>query len=121
MNWILALVGLAVIFLSRYASRSTKTEPSISFWWRDNWVELIQGLLVTFLFMVILQLTSFNNESFSTWFMALVKRLLNFDLPSDVILPAKEVISALIGWVATGAVYWLNKRKSKWTIKKKSS
>jgi len=118
MNWILAFVGLSVIFLSKYQNRSTKTKPNFNYWINDNWVELVQGMLVTFLFMFVLQLTTFNNDSFSEWFFSLLNKVFKFETPPDVILPAKEVISVLIGWGATGVVYWLNRRKSKWAVKK---
>jgi len=114
MNWILAFAGLAIIFLSKYASRSTKTEPSFKFWWNDNWVELVQGLLLTFCLMVILNLTTFDNTGFTIW---LSEKFVK--LPEGTELPAKEVVSLALGWLATWAVYWLNKRKAKWTLKNK--
>lgn len=118
--WILAICGLAIIFLSKFANRSTENAPSLAYWWNDNWVELVQGVLLTLSFMLILQLTTFENTSFTAWLSRLVMKIFNFELPGEMVLPAKEVLALLIGWMSTGVVYWLNKRKAKWTLKHKN-
>ena len=42
MKIILNVIGIVIFFLSRFSNRKDKTtEPSIKFWFKDNWEQLI--------------------------------------------------------------------------------
>ena len=114
MNWILAFTGLLIYFLSRYANRSNKSNPSLKFWWKDNWPEFTQSILWVFALMSIL--TSDNAVVDSRRFQDWINKYINF--PDGMVLPAKMVISFLLGLFISKIQYWYNKSKEKWSIMK---
>lgn len=57
MNWILNLIGIIIFFVNRYFGREVKTTGfSWSYWWRDNWQEVITILLINLALMIIMHM-----------------------------------------------------------------
>jgi hypothetical protein len=54
MKILLNVLGMMIFFLLRFNGRADKAkEPSIGFWMKDNWVELIVILLFDIAFMIL--------------------------------------------------------------------
>lgn len=51
---LLNLIGILVCFITKYGNRRKKDQAfSLSFWWRDNWPELIATVLVDLALLII--------------------------------------------------------------------
>lgn len=106
--WILFFIGTLAYFVYRYMDRSNKEKPSISFWWEDNWPEL----LFTFLFdlaaiLILLDPDTKIDLTKIEWF------------PSWLVLPVRLVGSFLLGFGGGLAIYEVFKRKARHEIEKK--
>ena len=101
MNWILALIGLALYFIGRYAKRRNKTKFNLSFWLRDNWPEGVTSILATVALMVI-----FLDEGAVFDFDSVFE-----NVPFIKSLPTDKFISLVIGYLNSFIFYNLMKLK----------
>ena len=106
-NWILNLIGITIYFLGRFKKRKFKTDPSWSFWFKDNWVEFTQTMLLNIACMIILSMpqVEFNVD-------ALIQKYIPIDVTITPIV-AKAVASFLLGWIFTYFIYKSVNTKSK--------
>jgi hypothetical protein len=103
-NWVLCILGMGVFFLGKFNGRTDKTkEPSLGFWWKDNWPELVNSLLITCALMIILSLASTE---------------LNFDailakLPFHLGLAPKPIAAFILGAGGSAFAYKIVNKKAK--------
>ena len=103
-NWILALVGIMIYFITKYAKRRKKTIGfNLKFWAQDNWPEIIVSLLATYALMVI-----FMSDDAVFDLDYLIQKI-----PGVVSLPIKMVVSLLIGFGNSALFYAMFKVKTK--------
>jgi uncharacterized membrane protein SirB2 len=101
---ILCFIGIATYFLRRFSTRTNKDkEPSIAFWWKDNWPELTQILLFTTGIMIILLLPSTT--------IVLDEQLAK--LPVILQVASKPVVSFGIGLGLSSLIYGIFLKKVK--------
>jgi Fe-S oxidoreductase len=97
MEWLVFLIGTLLYFLIKFVKRADKTkEPSLLFWWKDNWPELLLSFGFDFLAMIILC----NSETNITVFLAKL-------VPEGIVLPTKLMIGAACGLGIGGGIYEL--------------
>ena len=98
-NWILNIIGIAIYFLGRFKKRKFKTNPSWTFWIKDNWVEFAQTMLINIALMIILMMpdVQLNADNF-------IKEYLPIDFSITPVV-VKALASFLLGWVFTFFVY----------------
>ena len=61
MKIILNIIGIVIFFLSRFSNRKDKTtEPSVKFWIRDNWEQLITIALFDIALMILASKQALN-------------------------------------------------------------
>ena len=107
MNWVLNLIGIFGYFLGRYSKRKNKTKLSGRFWISDNWVELVQTLLLNITLMLIINM---NGVSFD------IAKYVGQYLPVDITIAqdvTKAAMSAALGWFLTAFIYNIIKSKTK--------
>lgn len=100
-NWILAIIGLAIYYIGKYSKRKTTSKFSIKFWLKDNWPELVTSVLATIALMVIL-LDDGAVYDFSKIFE---------NVPFTKALPTEKFVSLLIGYMNSFIFYNLMKFK----------
>lgn len=108
-NWMLFFLGTLAYFLNRYLNRKVKIkEPSLIYWGKDNWPELLFSLVfdlaIMFIFMDPETVIIIDKI---TW------------MPEWLILPTKLIGSFLIGYGGGLGVYKIFKKKVKYEIDKK--
>ena len=108
-NWVLNIIGIMVYFIGRFSQRKSKTiQPSFTFWFKDNWPELIQTSLLNFAIMLIISMKQLS-VNMDIW--------LQEKLPYISIDPvvAKAILSLGVGLIITHMVYqsYLSKVKGK--------
>lgn len=104
---LLGLLGLYVTFMRKYVSRVNKQkELSISYWFKDNWQELSQSLAF-FIAIMIIMVDNSTLVNIDQWFNEKF-------FPGLFELPAKEILSFLIGWGINEIVYVMNRKKRDW-------
>lgn len=104
MTYILAILGIAINFLSKFNARTKKNNFSLRFWLKDNWLELVQSVLWIVSIMILLECAEFDSER-------LAKSIQSFvPIPDGVIIPGKMLLSFLTGLSINHIVYWYNKR-----------
>jgi hypothetical protein len=109
---ILCTLGIASYFLNRYANRKDKVkEPTLIFWWKDNWPELVQILLFTFSGMIIILMPG-TTISIDSALNNLIHKLPEW-AQIDVMAPSKPIISFIWGLGGSALVYFLFRKKSK--------
>lgn len=110
----MALLGILIDFLSKFANRSKKGNFDIKYWWKDNWIEFTQSLIVVAALMFIITHPDFvvNPEAFQKWLSGFLP------IPDGVIFPMTLFIPLIIGLMTNKIVYWYNKKKENWAIKK---
>lgn len=101
MNWILALVGLAIYFVVRYSGRKNRTKFNVRFWLKDNWPEILVSILATFAFLVILL-----DPEAEIDLAALLK-----DVPFVKSLPTAKLVSLAVGYLNSWLFYTIFKMK----------
>lgn len=112
MTYILAILGIAINFLSKYNARTKKEEFSLKYWIKDNWPELIQSLFFVIAIIIMLNQTEFqSSEDFYSWVSSFIP------LPKGVVVPVQLFAPFLTGLSINHIVYWYNKHY----IKKKKS
>lgn len=107
-NWILNLIGITIYFLGKYKKRTFKTKPSFRFWISDNWVELLQTLLLNIAIMIIISLPDvvIKIDSFIREFVPI-----DFEITPMV---GKAIASFATGWFFTFVIYRsVNSKKQK--------
>lgn len=102
-NWILALLGISIYFLNRYAHRNEKKAFTFTFWLKDNWSELLTSVLATMAMMIV-----FMDPESKFDFTNILEKV-----PYLVSLPVTKVISLLVGYGNTALFYTLFKTKKK--------
>jgi Na+-transporting methylmalonyl-CoA/oxaloacetate decarboxylase gamma subunit len=101
-NWILALLGMAIYFLGKFAKRTDKVkEPSLSFWLKDNWPESVTSVLATIAIMII-----FTNKDSQFDLSSIIG-----GIPFIVSLPVNMVISLAIGYLNSLIFYKMFENK----------
>jgi hypothetical protein len=103
MEWLVFLIGTLLYFFMKFNGRTDKTkEPSLKFWWKDNWPELVLAFGFDTLAMVILM----NKGTDLTGFLA-------SKLPAGIVLPTRLIIGAACGLGIGGGIYELISGKCK--------
>jgi len=102
-NWLLALLGITIYFLNRYAHRNVKEAFTFAYWIKDNWAELLTSVLVTIAMMIV-----FMDPESKFDFTTILEKV-----PYLVSLPVTKVISLLVGYGNTALFYTLFKTKKK--------
>lgn len=100
--WILFFIGTLAYFLYKYINRSSKTEPSLKIWFKENWARLTWSFLLDISLMIIV-MDSGTKIDLSA---ALVK------IPW-IVLPGKLVLASLAGYGLGVIGYALAKKKFK--------
>jgi len=85
-SWLLFLIGTLAYFDLRFMKRKDKSNFSISFWFKDNWPELLFTFLLDLIAMIILMDADTN---ITVW--------LTEKLPAGLVVPSKLIFSALCG------------------------
>lgn len=98
---ILCLLGIAVYFLNRYANRSRKGEPSLRFWYQDNWPELYTTVILNAALMIIIHLPD-TYISLDRLFSA---------MPVDIHIAGISTFSFFLGLGLTATFYRIFKSK----------
>lgn len=111
MTYILAILGIAINFLSKYNARTKKEEFSFKYWIKDNWPELIQSLLFVIALLLMLDKAEFEAGSFYDWVKTFIP------IPNGITVPVQLFAPFLTGLSINHIVYWYNKHY----IKKKKS
>lgn len=103
-NWILAILGMMIYFLGKYAKRNDKVkEPSFKFWINDNWPEALTSVLATVALMII-----FTNKDSEFDLSSIIS-----GIPFVVSLPVNMVISLAIGYLNSLIFYKMFENKIK--------
>ena len=109
-NWILNTIGIISFFIRRYAKRRNKTvQGSFKFWFKDNWPELTQTMLLNIALMLIINMKSvvFNLDKF---FEEKLPAGIGISIDADV---AKAIVSFALGFLITGIIYEMYASKKK--------
>jgi hypothetical protein len=97
---------MAAFFLSKYSGRTDKVkEPSLKFWWADNWPELVISTLLVTMVMILLLMGAFEFK-IAEW-------LQSQDMPFIVVILPRLASSAIIGWFGTAVIYKVVSKKAK--------
>ena len=103
-SWLLFLLGTVAFFLYKYIKRGNKEKPlSITFWFKDNW----QELLLTFIFDITAMIILMDNGTTID-----LTSVLAF-LPAGVELSATLFVSFFVGFGGGAAIYAMLKKKVK--------
>lgn len=107
-------LGIFINFLAKYRLKSNEDNFNVKYWFKDNWPELLQSTLFStaIVFLFVHPDTTVNPEELYKW----LQRFL--PLPEGVIFPMNLFIPFIIGLTINNIVYWYNKKKEKWSIKK---
>ena len=101
-NIILCMLGILVYFINRYANRSRKTRPSLSYWWADNWPEFIATVAMNLALMIIIHLPQ-TYVSLDRLFTG---------LPFDIKVSGIPALSFALGLGLTASFYRMFKSKA---------
>ena len=96
MKILLNIIGILIFFLNRFAGRTDKTtKPSIGYWFRDNWCELLIVALfdTALMILVILGGLEFNFEKIAPM------------LPDGVKIAGDLALCLLVGLVFAWVTY----------------
>ena len=99
--WFLFLLGTLAYFVRKYIFRSKKTVGfSFKFWLKDNWPELLFAFIFDLAAIIILldPETSIDLNTLQ-W------------VPAGMILPAKMIMSFVIGYGGAYGIYQVFKKK----------
>ena len=102
-NWLLALLGIAIYFMVRYANKKDTKNFSFVFWVKDNWPEFVISGLATIALMIVF-MDPESKFDFSEIFSK---------VPYLVSLPATKVISLFVGYGNSALFYTLFRTKKK--------
>lgn len=101
MTWFIAFLGIAISFLVKFGNRKDKkTEPSLWFWAKDNYSELLVSLLSMVMLLIIFNKTEFNNTYLCEKFRWITS------VPMDL-------ISAALAGYLNNALWYLIVKKAK--------
>lgn len=101
-NWILAFLGIAIYFISKYIGRSNKEKTfSFGFWIKNNWDKSMVSALATIALMLLF-LSPDAQFDFSDFF---------GKIPGVISLPVKGILSLGSGLFNSVWVYALFKTK----------
>ena len=102
MKILLNVIGILIFFLNRYVGRKDKTaEPSIKFWLKDNWAELV---IITLFDAALMILVVFGGLKFD------FSKLLP-SLPEGLTLAGDMAMCFLIGLFLAWTFYSIIKKK----------
>jgi hypothetical protein len=104
LNWILNLLGISIYFLNRFSNRTNKTKFKFSFWFNDNWNELLSTLLINIALMLLLMQPETNIN---------IDELIAQHVPFALQVAIKPLFSFLLGLGLSSAFYSIFRRKLK--------
>lgn len=101
-NWVLAFLGIAIYFISKYIGRTNKEKSfSFGFWMKNNWHKSLVSALCTVALMLLF-LSPEAQFDFKDFFSK---------IPGVISLPAKGILSLGAGLFNSIWVYALFKTK----------
>ena len=99
MVWLIAFLGIVLSFFVKYAKRTAKEKSwSFTYWFKDNWPEVIASFLSMFILVIIFKQTEFDQS-------ALVEKI-----PWVTSLPMDLVSAALAGYLNNTLWYAIVKK-----------
>jgi len=102
--WFLFFIGTIAFFLYKYIKRGKKAEAfNMTFWFKDNWQELLLTFLFDFAAMLIVMDSGTSID---------LTEVISF-LPAGIVLSATLVVAFFVGFGGGAAVYSMLKRKVK--------
>ena len=97
--WLIAFLGIALSFFIKYAKRTNKERTwSFTFWFKDNWPEVVASFLSMFILVIIFQRTEFDSTP-------LIEKI-----PWITSLPMDLVAAALAGYLNNTLWYAIVKK-----------